>query len=209
MAQLFAAAPDNNLPDVPNYNVCPTTDVHVVTLGDYGRRLRPMRWGFVPTWYEKPTGGPLLINARAETLSQKPAFRLACRQRRCLIPASGFYEWTKLPKGGRLPWYIFRKDEGPLGFAGIWQEWAREDQVVLTCAIVTVAASTTIKPIHNRMPLVLEAGHWGRWLGEEGKDASLLMKTPQEDRLSFHRVGEAVNSARARGATLSKPMEEF
>ena len=103
MAQLFSAAPANDLPDVPNFNVCPTNQVHVVATGDTGRRLVSMRWGFLPHWYKSPTDGPLLINARSETLAEKPAFRAACRERRCLIPVTGFYEWTKDPDGNRLP----------------------------------------------------------------------------------------------------------
>ena len=95
MAQLFAASPANDLPDVPNYNVCPSNRVHVVRLGETGRQLVPMRWGFVPHWYKVENAGPLLINARAETLAEKPAFRAACRERRCLIAATGFYEWPK------------------------------------------------------------------------------------------------------------------
>jgi len=106
MAQLFDAAPGNDLPEVPNFNVCPTNGVHVVISGETGRRLTQMRWGFLPHWYKTPSDGPLLINARSETLAEKPAFRAACRERRCLIPATGFYEWTKDAEGKRLPWYI-------------------------------------------------------------------------------------------------------
>jgi putative SOS response-associated peptidase YedK len=96
MVQMFQAVPPNDLPHVPNYNVCPTVNVHVVT-SQNGPRLQPMRWGLVPHWYKKTNDGPLLINARAETIAEKPAFRDACRTRRCLIPATGFYEWTKTP----------------------------------------------------------------------------------------------------------------
>ncbi|MEM7317627.1 MAG: SOS response-associated peptidase, partial [Pseudomonadota bacterium] len=94
MAQLFAAQPANALPAVPNYNVCPTNQVHVVRSGETGRQLLSMRWGFLPHWYKAENGGPLLINARAETLAEKPAFRAACRDRRCLLIATGFFEWT-------------------------------------------------------------------------------------------------------------------
>ena len=107
MAQLFAATPDNDLPEVPNYNVCPTVQIAVVTAG---RRYRPMRWGFVPSWYDKPTGGPLLINARAETIAEKPAFRAAVRDRRCLITCNGFYEWERADPKHPLPWFVTRTD---------------------------------------------------------------------------------------------------
>ena len=98
MVQVFDAVPSNDLPPQENYNVCPTDPVAVVA-SDQGRRLRTMRWGFIPHWYKKPNDGPLLINARSETIAEKPAFRAACRERRCLIPADGFYEWTKAPEG--------------------------------------------------------------------------------------------------------------
>lgn len=202
MAQLFAAQPANNLPEVPNFNVCPTTQVHTVTSDDGTRRLAPMRWGFIPKWYKKPNGGPLLINARAETIAEKPAFKAACRERRCLIPASGFYEWTKDEEGGRDPWYIQARDESPLAFAGIWQDWTFEDETLRTCAVVTTGANTSMSAIHHRMPVILRPKDWPLWLGESGKGAALLMQAAPEDYLKFHRVDRAVNSNRARGSEL-------
>ncbi|MEM0909243.1 MAG: SOS response-associated peptidase [Pseudomonadota bacterium] len=205
MAQLFEALPANDLPETPRYNVCPTDTVHVVT-AEAGRRLRAMRWGFLPHWYKSVNGGPLLINARAETISEKPAFRAACRERRCLIPATGFYEWTKTPEGERLPWYIFRADGAPLVFAGVWQQWERADEAFTTCAIVTCAANAPMSAIHHRMPVILEPARWGKWLGEEGKGAATLMVPTAEDTLDFYRVGKAVNSNRAAGSGLIEPI---
>ena len=206
MAQLFQAAPANDLPDVPNFNVCPTTNIHVVSSGETGRMLAPMRWGFVPHWYKAPNDGPLLINARADSIAEKPAFRAACRERRCLIPASGFYEWTR---GGdaKLPWYIYRRDGAPLAFAGIWQDWEQGDAQLRTCAIVTTEANAPMSGIHHRMPVILEAQDWGKWLGEEGKGAALLMRPARDDVLDFHRVDVAVNSNRAAGGQLIEPLE--
>lgn len=206
MAQLFDAVPANDLPDVPNYNVCPTTQVHVVRSGDGQRLLQPMRWGFLPHWYKTPTDGPLLINARAETIAEKPAFRAACRERRCLIPATGFYEWTKDEDGKRLPWYIFRADAAPLAFAGIWQDWEREGEALRTCAIVTTGANERMQQIHHRMPVILEAEDWPLWLGEGGKGAARLMTAAPDDGLDFYRVDPAVNSNRARGEGLIEPI---
>lgn len=204
MAKLFAAAPANNLPMVPNFNVCPTTQVHVVSLGETGRRLGAMRWGFLPHWYKSPTDGPLLINARAETIAEKPAFRAACRERRCILPISGFYEWTRDGEV-RLPWYITRRDGAPMALAGVWQNWG-EDHAP-TCAVVTTSANEPMSEIHHRMPVVLEEGDWGKWLGEEGKGAALLMKASDNDVLRFHRVDKAVNSNRASGPQLIEPIE--
>ncbi len=209
MAQLFEAQAANNLPEVPNYNVCPTQSVHVIHNAEVGRRLIAMRWGFLPAWYAEETSGPLLINARAETLADKPAFREACRHRRCLIPATGFYEWTKDESGKRLPWYIHRSDTAPIAFAAIWQDWQdpKEKEMIQTCAIVTTTANEAMSTIHHRMPLILEAEDWPLWLGECGKGAARLMQPGPEERLTFHRVDPEVNSNRASGAQLVKPID--
>ncbi len=201
MAQLFAASPSNTSPNVPNYNVCPTNAVHVVRTDDTGRRLMPMRWGFLPHWYKAENDGPLLINARAETLAEKPAFRAACRARRCLILATGFYEWTKTTDGQRLPWYISRTDAAPIAFAGVWQDWGKDDPFP-TCAIVTTGANEGLKAIHHRMPLILEEADWSLWLGEAGKGATRLMTPGQEGLLHYYRVSPEVNSNRASGPHL-------
>lgn len=206
MAQLFAAAPANDLPAVPNYNVCPTTQIHVIRSGEDQRHLQSMRWGFLPHWYKSPTDGPLLINARAETIAEKPAFRAACRERRCLIPATGFYEWTKDAEGNRLPWYIHRADGAPIAFAGVWQDWGHGEEAARTCAIVTTGANAPMKKIHHRMPVILEDRDWALWLGEEGKGAATLMQPAAEDVLSFYRVDPKVNSNRASGEELIAPI---
>lgn len=202
MAQLYSAAPANDLPEVPNYNVCPTDPVAVVV---QGRKLVSMRWGFIPAWYKTPTDGPLLINARAETIAEKPAFREACRMRRCVIPATGFYEWTKDADGNRLPWYIAPPD-GPIAFAGVWQVWDKGPSPIASCAIVTVGAAGPMAGIHHRMPVSLAEEEIALWLGEQGKGAATLMKPAPEDRFTFHRVGTAVNSNRAVGADLIEPL---
>lgn len=206
MAQLFAATPSNDLPDVPSYNVCPTTQVHVLTGAGGGRRLEAMRWGFIPHWYKKPNDGPLLINARGETIADKPAFRAACRERRCVMIASGFYEWTKDGDGNRLPWYITRRDGAPLAMASIWQNWEGADLAARTCAIVTTAANRAVSAIHHRMPVILDTEDIGLWLGEAGKGAAPLMRAAAEDLLHWHRVDVAVNSNRALGAALIEPL---
>lgn len=205
MAQLFDAVPSNDLPPVPNYNVCPTNDVHAVVSGER-RRLVSMRWGFLPHWYKTPTDGPLLINARSESIAEKPAFRAAARERRCLIPADGFYEWTKDEDGRRLPWFFRRADGQPMAFAGIWQDWERGDERLTTCAIVTTEAEGRLTEVHHRVPVILGRKDWALWLGEEGKGAALLMKSPEEGALDFYRVDPKVNSNRASGADLIEPL---
>ena len=209
MAQLFEAVPANDLPDVPNYNACPTNAVHVITNDDDQRRLSAMRWGFIPHWYKKPNDGPLLINARAETIADKPAFRSACRERRAVIVASGFYEWTR-DGDVRLPWYIKRTDGAPLAFAAIWQTWSAkdDDQEMRTAAIVTTGANSAMSAIHHRMPVILEPDDIPLWLGEQGKGAATLMRAAPEETLDWYRVDTAVNYNRAAGPELIEPLDE-
>ncbi len=206
MAQLFVAQPANDLPGVPNFNVCPTNPVHVVRSGETGRRLVAMRWGFLPHWYKETNAGPLLINARGETLAEKPAFRAASRERRCLIVATGFYEWTKDTEGNRLPWYFTRRDGAPIAFAGLWQSWGKEAPQD-TCAIVTTAANREVAAVHHRMPLIVEPGDWPLWLGEAGKGAARLMVPGAPGVLGWHRVDPRVNSNRASGPELIDPLD--
>lgn len=202
MARLFDAAPANDLPEGPDFNVCPTARISVVR---DGRRLVAMRWGFLPHWYKNPTDGPLLINARAETIAEKPAFRAACRARRCLIPTAGFYEWNR-DGAEKLPWFIRRADGQPLVMAGIFQEWERGEDHHVTCAIVTTSANEVLEPIHHRMPVILEPEDWPLWLGEAGKGAALLMKPAAAEVLESYRVSTEVNSNRASGPELMEPV---
>lgn len=206
MAQMFAALPANDLPFSPNFNICPTDNLSVV-VNDEGRRLVSMRWGFIPQWYKTISDGPLLINARAESVAEKPAFREACRTRRCLIPATGFYEWAKTADDVRLPWYFERKDQTPVVFAGIWQRWDKGDAPLASCAIVTTGANEAISGIHHRMPVVLSPQDWALWLGEAGKGAATLMRAAPNDALKFHRVSPEVNSNRASGPQLIELIE--
>ncbi len=212
MSALFAAAPANDLPEVPNFNICPTNRIAAVTLGDegQGRLYRPLRWGFVPHWYKTPTDGPLLINARSETIAEKPAFRAAVRTRRCLIAATGFYEWERVEPKKPLPWFVTRKDGAALVMAGIWQDWAPKDEDAAsmgTCAIVTTAANAEMARIHDRLPLILEPEDWPLWLGEAGHGAARLLRPAPDGVLQMWRVGTEVNSNRAAGPDLIAPLE--
>ncbi|MEH6829284.1 SOS response-associated peptidase [Sulfitobacter sp.] len=210
MAQVFDAAPANTLPEGPNYNICPTNQIAVISGGpDRPRQMEAMRWGLIPEWYKKPNDGPLLINARAETVLEKPAFRSAVFGRRVLIVASGFYEWTKDADGARDPWYITRKDGAPLALAALWQPWTdpQNGEEERTVAALTVAANTPMQAIHHRMPVIVEAPDWALWLGENGKGAAPLMRAAADDVLEWHRVARAVNSNRASGPELIEPWE--
>ena len=202
LAALFGALPGNDLPPAPRHNICPTQPVAVVTSDGGMRRLMTMRWGFIPSWYKTPTDGPLIINARSDTVADKPAFREAVRARRCIVPASGFYEWTAGPDKTRLPYYITRADGAPMALAGLWQLWG--DQV--TCAVVSTEAGPGMAGIHDREPVILDPADWPLWLGEAGHGAARLMRPTPPGVLRMHRVGVEVNSNRAAGAQLIAPL---
>lgn len=207
IARLFAATPGNDLPEVPRYNICPTNPVAVITATGGARRMRAMRWGFLPAWYKTPADGPLIINARSDTVADKPAFRQAIRQRRCLIPATGFYEWTEGPGGARLPWYITPADGAPLAFAGLWQDWTGADGTTIpTCAIVSTEAGPDMARLHHREPVTVAPQDWPLWLGEAGHGAAPLMRPRAPGFYAMHRVDPAVNSNRAQGAQLIAPL---
>ena len=203
LAALFGAVPGNDLPVGPNFNVCPTNPVVVVTSDRGARRLRAMRWGLIPSWYKAPNDGPLIINARADTVATKPAFREAVRSRRCIVPASGFYEWSTGEKGEKLPWYFTRGDGQPMALAGVWQRW----QDIDTVAIVSTDAGPGMAGLHHREAVVLEPAAWPLWLGEAGHGAAVLMRASAEGVLTPPvRVSTAVNSNRASGPELTAPM---
>lgn len=171
MARLFGASPANDLPEGPNFNLCPTQSVAAVT-GGAARHLRAMRWGFIPSWYKAANDGPLIINARADTVAIKPAFRAAIRARRCILPVSSFYEWSAGPGKTRLPWEVTRRDGAPMALAALWQAHGDID----TLAIVTTDAGPDMTHIHDREPVILEPADWPLWLGEAGHGAAVLMR---------------------------------
>ena len=206
IAALFDAVLGNDLPPVPQYNICPTQPVAAVVSDGGIRRLRAMRWGFLPAWYKTPTDGPLIINARADTVATKPAFRDAVRSRRCLIPASGFYEWTEGAGKARLPWYITRADGTPMAFAGLWQDWEGGGQSLTTCAIVSTDAGPDMDRLHHREPVTVNPAGWPLWLGEAGHGAAQLMVPQPQGTFAMHRVDPAVNSSRAAGPDLIRPI---
>ena len=202
LAALFDAVMGNDLPDSPRFNICPTTPVAAITSDGGLRRMQAMRWGFIPSWYKTPTDGPLIINARSDTVAVKPAFREAVRARRCILPASGFYEWTEGPAKTRLPFYITRNDGAPMAFAGLWQRWGD----LVTCAVVSTEAGPGMAGIHDREPVILDPADWPLWLGEAGHGAAPLMHATPPGTLRMHRVDVAVNSNRASGPQLIAPL---
>jgi putative SOS response-associated peptidase YedK len=193
--------------DQPRYNICPTQDIAVAVNYDGARHLVPMRWGFIPKWYTSPSDGPMLINARAETIAEKPAFRAAVQTRRCLIPADGFYEWHRDKGTGKEPWYIYPAAGELMAFAGIWQVWNGPDGArSVSCAMVTTAAGADLVAVHHREPVTIAQADFGLWLGEAGKGAATLMHAADPGFFARHRVGNAVNSGRVDGPSLRDPL---
>ena len=197
-AEIFNAQIAESLVAVPNFNICPSENISVLVSNSGKRKFGQMRWGFVPHWYKSVADGPLLFNARAETLAKKPAFRDACRKRRCLIPADGFYEWEKKVGSKSKPFYVRRSDRQQMIFAGIWQFSGDSEDRIPTCTIITVPASEQISGIHNRMPLLIDPSDWAGWLGErQGIKAAKLMKTPSHIELEVVNVTNEIKSTSA------------
>lgn len=199
MARLFEAEVGPLGPEAPRLNVSPTEIVPVAVTTEDGRMLLPMRWGFLPSWYRTVNAAPLLINARAETLAEKPAFREAVRARRCLIPADGFYEWQG-PKGAKTPYAIRPRSGGPMAFAGVWQDWGPSRARISTCVIVTCEANAALTPIHDRMPVIVAPADFALWLGEAGPGAARLLVPAAEDALEVAPVDAAGRAILARRA---------
>ena len=184
----------------PRYNIAPSQQVLVLRLGpDGNRQWAKLRWGLVPHWAEDPTALRVrLINARAETVHVKPAFRAAFRYRRCLVAADGFYEWkVSDSRHGKEPYFFRRPDERPFAIAGLWEHWQGADGTELeTCTLITTEANTTVEQVHQRMPVILPPEVWEQWLTAPPEHAGQLrnLLVPCPDRwLVAHAVSTVVN----------------
>jgi putative SOS response-associated peptidase YedK len=199
------------LPDfAPRYNIAPSSSVVAIRASETGRAATMMRWGLIPSWAKDPGALPMLHNARGETLTEKPLFRQAFRRRRCLIPASGFYEWKAVPgQRSKQPFYISFKDGSPMSFAGMWDRY-RDAEGVLTesCTIVTTEANAVLEPIHHRMPLILDRPAWELWLSAEADEAALLRLVRPHDTegMQVWGVSHAVNKVANDTAALVQPI---
>lgn len=197
---------------MPRWNVAPTQEVPVVRNGDgagAGRELHIMRWGLVPSWAKDIGIGARLINARAETVNEKPAFRGAYRYRRCLVPADGFYEWK--PEGGRKqPWRVVRRDRAAFAFAGLWELWegTGEGSALETFSIVTTEANDAVRDIHHRMPVMLfDDRQFATWLSAAPAEAAALMAPCDPAAIEAYRVDPRVGNVRNDDAGLVEPLE--
>jgi putative SOS response-associated peptidase YedK len=205
----------------PSWNVAPTQDVPIITekLADNerDRRLLIARWGLVPSWAKDIKFGSKLINARSETILEKPSFRKAAITRRALIPAEGYYEWHKTEDGKKIPNYLFSETEDLLAFAGLYEFWPDpslpEDDPgkwLLSCTVLTTTALDTLGQIHDRAPVIIPSGMWADWLdpGTTGKaDVQILLDSVPEPVLTPRIVSTRVNSVRNNGPELTAPAE--
>jgi putative SOS response-associated peptidase YedK len=195
--------------EVPDYearfNIAPTQTIAGVRQTPDGREMKFLKWGLVPSWAKDASMGARLINARSETVTEKPSFREAFKRRRCLIPADGFYEWVRA--GGKKQPYFFRlRDEQPFGFAGLWGRWESGDGAIIeSCTILTTEANDVLKPVHDRMPVIIHPEDYELWLDDDERRTDLrrdlLQPFPAEEMLG-HLVSTLVNSARSQGAAL-------
>jgi putative SOS response-associated peptidase YedK len=192
----------------PRYNLAPSQSVTALRLNPEGQReLVTFTWGLIPHWAKKPNAAYSLINARAETVAEKPAFRDAFKLRRCLIPVDGFYEWQQVP-GGKQPYCIRSKAGRPLSFAGLWEKRQDGRQALGTCAIIVTSANEFMQPIHDRMPVMLAPAAFEAWLDPRTEPASLslLLNAAPEEALEAFPVSRRVNRTENDDAKLLDPV---
>jgi putative SOS response-associated peptidase YedK len=207
LRQIFGYVEQPNFP--PRHNIAPTQPIPVVILENGARHFRLMRWGLLPGWVKDPRKFTLLINARSETVTEKPAFKNAIRRRRCLIPADGYYEWQGSEKPKR-PFFIHRRDGAPIGLAGLAETWIGPNGEELdTVAIVTAPASADLAVLHHRVPVTIAPGNFDRWLdcsGDSAEDAMALLRAPEEGEFAWHEISTRVNRVANDDAQLILPI---
>ena len=209
LRQIFGYLEQPNFP--PRYNIAPTQPVPVVILENGGRHFRLMRWGLVPSWVKDPRKFTLLINARSETVLDKPAFKNAIKRRRCLIPADGYYEWQDA--GGRKrPFFIHRRDGRPVGFAALAETWMGPNgEETDSVAIVTAPASSDLAALHHRVPVTIAPEAFERWLDGRtngAEDVMALLRGPLEGEFAWHEISTRVNRVVNDDAQLLLPITE-
>jgi putative SOS response-associated peptidase YedK len=192
----------------PRYNIAPMQMVPIVRVNAAGEReLVQVRWGLVPRWAKDPSIGARMINARAETASTRGAFRHALARRRCLVPADGFYEW-QAGASGKQPMHVARRDRRPFGMAGLFERWLSPDGEVLdTCTILTTPANALLRPLHERMPVIVAPEAYERWLDVSQAEVADLLAPMPEDALRLQPVSTRVNAVRNDDASLIEPVE--
>jgi putative SOS response-associated peptidase YedK len=201
----------SDVPDLePRYNVAPTQDMPVVRLGHDAREALIMRWGLVPFSAASPDGAARMINARSETVADKPSFRWAFQKTRCLVPADGFYEWKRM-ESGKHPYHITLRDRRLFAFAGLWDEWtSRDGNRLLSYTILTTEPNQLVRPIHDRMPVILPPEHYEEWLdpGANLQGIQEFLRPTRADAMIATAVSDRVNSVKNEGPALILPAPE-
>lgn len=180
----------------PRYNIAPSQDVPIVRDTDTGRTMNLARWGLVPHWSKEPKTKYSTINARIESVAEKPTYRTPFKRQRCLIPADGFYEWKSV-NGRKIPHHIRMRDGGLFAFAGLWDHWEGEDQVFDSCSIIVMPANEVMRPLHERMPAIIAPAHYDAWLDLRVTDTEEIMgflNSAPSSQLKPHPVSPWVNS---------------
>jgi putative SOS response-associated peptidase YedK len=190
-----------------HYNIAPSQMIPVVRDTEKGRELALLKWGLIPSWSKDPAIGAKLINARAETLADKPSFRNAFKRRHCLIPADSFYEW-KAMRNGKQPYCIGMADHALFGMAGLWEHWVNPaGQAVQTCTIITTAANELVGELHERMPLIIQPGDYDAWLDANNSKAGDLLRPFPSEQMRYYPVSVRVNNVRNDDAECLVPVE--
>jgi putative SOS response-associated peptidase YedK len=189
----------------PRYNIAPTQSILAVRRSEDGREALLLKWGLIPSWAKDDSMSARLINARSETVTEKPAFREAFKRSRCIIPADGFYEWQRA-EGKKQPYFFRMRDEHPFGFAGLWDRWRGENgKVIESCTILTTEANEVLLPVHDRMPVILHPETYDEWLDADARSVEslkeLLRPYPAPEMTSYP-VSALVNSPRNQGEEL-------
>lgn len=196
------------------YNVAPSQMIACVLEQEGERIVSPLKWGLVPAWAKDPNIGNRMINARAETITEKPSFREAFKTRRCIVPASGFYEWQRQESGAKQPFYFYLKEKEVFGFAGLWENWIDKTtgEELETCTIITTDANAVLKLVHDRMPVILKAGDYDEWLDPKAKDTAKLERllAPYATKeMASHPVSKSVNIPDSNSPELIKPLNSL
>lgn len=188
------------MPEAPipvRYNIAPTQMLPIIRQADDGRECVLARWGLVPSWAKDTKIGYKLINARAETVAEKPSFRTAFKRRRCLVPATGYYEWKKLDAKNKQPYHIHREDDGLFAFAGLWERWTKEAEPLESFTIITTTANPPLSELHDRIPVILPTDAYPVWLDPEVDPSALTeLLQPPEDGFDAYPVGQVVGNVK-------------
>jgi len=191
---------------VPRHDIRPTTQVVAIRQAPNGNRQADLlRWGLIPSWSKDTKAAATMINARGETVATKPSFRSAFKRRRCVLPATSFYEWEKLTAKDKQRWRIHRVDETPLAFAGLWEHWEKDGQVIDSCSIVTTEANGFMQRIHDRMPVILELDEVGAWLDPDNEALGELIRPCPEDCLTMETVPRFIGDRTGDGSEVAQP----